>query len=160
MCSGRLWNDVFPKYTNGCSITDWLSTRPSLTRSNFLLVEGAHARMVSQRSRYPELKSNRQQPPRASESYWINICRSQQVDGVRKSCYFHIRALRHVRDSLPDDVAQTVAVNIVTSRMDYIPGTATLCMQECHQPTAVGTEHSRQSCTQATKIGPYNSVTS
>ena len=44
---------------------------------------------------------------------------NQQVDGVCKSCYFHIRALRHVRDSLPDDVARMIAVSIVTSRLDY-----------------------------------------
>lgn len=44
---------------------------------------------------------------------------NQQINTVCKSCYFHIRALRHVRDSLPDDVARTVAVSIVTSRLDY-----------------------------------------
>ena len=43
----------------------------------------------------------------------------QHVDNVCKACYFHIRALRHVRDSLPDDVAKTVAVSIVASRLDY-----------------------------------------
>ena len=36
----------------------------------------------------------------------------QHVTDICKSCYFHIRALRHVRDSLPDDVAKTVAVSI------------------------------------------------
>jgi Reverse transcriptase (RNA-dependent DNA polymerase) len=51
-----------------------------------------------------------------------NLSFSQQVDGVWKSCYFHIRALRHVRDSLPDDVARKVANNIVTSRLDYCNG--------------------------------------
>ena len=43
----------------------------------------------------------------------------QHVDNVCKSCYYHIRALRHVRDSLPDDVAKTVACSIVTARLDY-----------------------------------------
>ena len=43
----------------------------------------------------------------------------QQVDSVCKACYFHIRALRHVRESLPDDVAKTVACSIVSSRLDY-----------------------------------------
>ena len=43
----------------------------------------------------------------------------QHVDNVCKSCYYHIRALRRVRDSLPDDVAKTVASSIVTSRLDY-----------------------------------------
>ena len=43
---------------------------------------------------------------------------NQRVHNVSKSCYFHIRALRHVRDSLPDDVARMVACSIVTSRLD------------------------------------------
>ena len=43
----------------------------------------------------------------------------QQVDKVCKACYFHIRALRHVRPSLPDDVTRTVACSIVNSRLDY-----------------------------------------
>ena len=41
------------------------------------------------------------------------------VTNVCKLCYFHIRALRHVRDSLPDEIARTVACSIVGSRLDY-----------------------------------------
>ena len=44
---------------------------------------------------------------------------NQHINNVCKSCYYHIRALRHVRESLPDDVARTVACSIVTSRLDY-----------------------------------------
>ena len=43
----------------------------------------------------------------------------QHVSSVCRACYFHIRALRHIRDSLPDDVARTVACSIVSSRLDY-----------------------------------------
>jgi len=43
----------------------------------------------------------------------------EQVDNVCKSAYFHIRALRHIRESLPDDVTKTVACSIVSSRLDY-----------------------------------------
>jgi len=43
----------------------------------------------------------------------------QHVANVCKACYFHIRALRHVRQSLPDDVARTVACSIVGARLDY-----------------------------------------
>ena len=43
----------------------------------------------------------------------------QHVANVCKACYFHTRALRHVRPSLPDDVAKTVACSIVGSRLDY-----------------------------------------
>ena len=43
----------------------------------------------------------------------------KHVSNVSKACYCHIRALRHVRESLPDDVARTVACSIVGSRLDY-----------------------------------------
>jgi len=43
----------------------------------------------------------------------------QHVANVCKACYFPIRALRHVRQSLPDDVARIVACSIVGSRLDY-----------------------------------------
>jgi len=41
------------------------------------------------------------------------------VNNVCKAGYFHIRAIRQVRDSLPNDFAHTVAVNTVLSRLDY-----------------------------------------
>jgi hypothetical protein len=43
----------------------------------------------------------------------------QHIDEICKTCYRHIRAFRHMRESLPDDVARTVACSIVTSRIDY-----------------------------------------
>jgi len=43
----------------------------------------------------------------------------QHVAAVCKNCHFHIRALRQVRTSLPEDVAKTVACSIIQSRLDY-----------------------------------------
>jgi len=43
----------------------------------------------------------------------------QHIASVCRASYFHIRALRHVRESLPDNVAKTVACSIVGSRIDY-----------------------------------------
>ena len=43
----------------------------------------------------------------------------QHVANVCKACYFHIRALRHVHQSLPDDVARIVACSVVDSRLDW-----------------------------------------
>ena len=43
----------------------------------------------------------------------------QHVANVCKACYFHIRALPHVHQSLPDDVARIVACSIVNTRLDY-----------------------------------------
>jgi len=33
--------------------------------------------------------------------------------------YFHIRAFRHIRSVLSDDMAKSVAVSLVSSRLDY-----------------------------------------
>ena len=57
----------------------------------------------------------------------------QHVINVCKACYYHIRALRHLRDSLPDDVAKIVSVSIITSRLDY---TVSLCYSECQPKTS------------------------
>lgn len=63
------------------------------------------------------------QPSEAVRSLGVTLDRKltfdQHVTAVCKACYCHIRALRHVRESLPDDVAQTVACSIVGSRLDY-----------------------------------------
>jgi len=39
-----------------------------------------------------------------------NVCRSS---------YFHIRALRHIRQALTDDMAKTVAASLIHTRIDY-----------------------------------------
>ena len=44
---------------------------------------------------------------------------SKHVGLVSKACYYHIRALRHIRKSLTDDSAKSIACAIVGSRLDY-----------------------------------------
>jgi len=41
------------------------------------------------------------------------------VTALSKSCNFHIRLLRHIRKSLTDDMAHSIAVALVSSRLDY-----------------------------------------
>jgi len=48
-----------------------------------------------------------------------NLRFDSHARNVAKACNFHTHALRHVRSLLTDDVAQTVACSIVTSRLDY-----------------------------------------
>ena len=43
----------------------------------------------------------------------------KHVNSVFSSCSYHLKALRHVRHSLTDDIANTVARCIVLSRLDY-----------------------------------------
>jgi len=48
-----------------------------------------------------------------------HVSLDQHINNVCKACYYHIRSLHHVRQSLPHDVARTVAYSIVTSWIDY-----------------------------------------
>ena len=41
------------------------------------------------------------------------------MSAVCKSCYYHLRSLRYIRRSLTQDMAISVAVAIVQSRLDY-----------------------------------------
>ena len=41
------------------------------------------------------------------------------VAAVCKSAYFHTRALRHIRPLLSDDMAKSIAISVVSSRLDY-----------------------------------------
>ena len=43
----------------------------------------------------------------------------KHVDSVCRGCYFHIRALRHVRSSMSRETADTVACAIARSRLGY-----------------------------------------
>ena len=41
------------------------------------------------------------------------------VTALCKACHFHLRSLRHIRRSLTDDMAKSIAVALVQSRLDY-----------------------------------------
>jgi len=41
------------------------------------------------------------------------------VNNVVQSCKFHLRAIHHIRRSLPCDIANTTACCIVGSKLDY-----------------------------------------
>ena len=41
------------------------------------------------------------------------------ISAICKTCYYHLRSLRHIRRSLTQDMAISVAVAIVQSRLDY-----------------------------------------
>ena len=43
----------------------------------------------------------------------------KQVSETCKACYFHIRALRHLRTSLTTEASKTIAAAIVGSRLDF-----------------------------------------
>ena len=48
-----------------------------------------------------------------------NVTFDSNISHVSKSCFYHIRALHHIRPALTDDVAKIVACFLVDSRLDY-----------------------------------------
>ena len=116
----RRWNDASEKFTNG--LHNGLALNPSKSDA----VQLASARSTVNNVASVCVSGVTVQTAETIKSLGVIIDRrlsfDQHVNNVCKSCYFHIRALRHVRDSLPDDVARTVAISIVTSRLDYCNG--------------------------------------
>src|SRR6218665_3280909 len=41
------------------------------------------------------------------------------ITNICKSCFYHIRAIRHIRSALTKDLSQTIACSLVSSRLDY-----------------------------------------
>ena len=48
-----------------------------------------------------------------------NLTFDSHISHVSKSCSYHIRALRHIRSALTDDVAKMIACSLVGIRLDY-----------------------------------------
>ncbi len=48
-----------------------------------------------------------------------NLTFDAHTQSLCKSCYYHIRALRHIRSSINLDTAKSIACAIVCSRLDY-----------------------------------------
>ena len=44
---------------------------------------------------------------------------NNHVNAVCKSMHYHIRALRHIRSSISEDMAKMVACSLAGSRLDY-----------------------------------------
>ena len=62
---------------------------------------------------------------------------------VCRSAHFHSRALRHIRAALTDDMAKTVAVSLIHSRIDYANSHSRIHQR---QKVAVCTELSCPGC--------------
>ena len=54
---------------------------------------------------------------RTLHSFYLSF--DKQVSETCKACYFHIRALRHIRTSLTIEASKTIAAAIVGSRLDF-----------------------------------------
>ena len=48
-----------------------------------------------------------------------NLSLNSHTSAICKSAFYHIRALRHIRNALTDEMAKSVAVSLVQSRLDY-----------------------------------------
>ena len=80
----------------------------------------------------------------------------KQVSETRKACYFHIRALRHIRASLTTEASKTIAAAIVGSRFDFcnflLAGTSVF---KSDSPSACP-EYSCSSCYPKTSVLPHH----
>jgi hypothetical protein len=47
------------------------------------------------------------------------ISMDHHVNNMVKNCNYHLQALRHIRSSVPRDVANTVAYSVIHFRLDY-----------------------------------------
>jgi len=59
-----------------------------------------------------------------------NLTMDNHTKSVSKSCFYHIRLLRHIHSSLDDDMAVSVASAIVLSRLDYVNSILLGCPQK------------------------------
>ena len=63
------------------------------------------------------------QPESSIRSLGVTLDRKlsfdQHVNNTCRLCYHHIRALRHIRESLPEEVIKTVACSVIGIRLDY-----------------------------------------
>jgi len=56
-------------------------------------------------------------PPSKHVELFLTL--NQHISSVCKSSYFHLRALRHIRSMLTEDMAKSIAVALVSSRLSY-----------------------------------------
>jgi len=47
------------------------------------------------------------------------ITLSEHTKAISKSCFYHIYALKHIRDSLASSTIRTIAAALVISRLDH-----------------------------------------
>jgi len=83
--------------------SDWVDNVTTLQVSNVAIQPSTNIKSLGGRD-------TRQEAVMSFDAHVTNVC---------KLCYCHIRSLRHVRESLPNDVARTVACSIVRSSLDY-----------------------------------------
>jgi hypothetical protein len=98
-----------------------LALNPS--KSDVIWLTGGHVRQPQDFTAAVDIAGAMIKPSSTIKSLGVTldsrISFDEHVAAVCKACYFHIRALRHIRASLPDDVAKTIACSIVGSRLDY-----------------------------------------
>jgi len=116
--------DTLEKCTT--AVHQWLlhnSLQLNPSKSEAILFTAARGRQSVDDAPSLQVSDAAIQPSATIKSLGVKLDRhltfDQHVANVCKACYFHIRALRHVRQFLPDDVARIVACSIVGSRLDY-----------------------------------------
>ena len=109
------WNDALTPCMRG-----WYN-RFILNPSKFDVIRFVCQRAKQVRDHLQQSASPRDQPSTVVQSVILDprLTFDRHVAAVFKVQYFHIRPLRHIRESLPEDVAETVASNTIDSSVDY-----------------------------------------
>jgi len=75
-----------------------------------------------------------------------NLSMKNHVNGVCESIYYHIRALRHIRFSISEDMAKMVECALVGSRLDYANSVLFGATQKKTSPNSKSPEPPRPCC--------------
>src|SRR5260221_220564 len=49
-----------------------------------------------------------------------HLTMDKHVSELSKACFYHIRALRHIRPAITNDAAKMIACSLIGSRLDYV----------------------------------------
>ena len=79
----------------------------------------------------------------------------KQVSETCKACYFHIRALRHIRTSLTTEASKTIAAAIVGSRLDFCNSLLAGHIRFKSDSSSARSEYSCSSCRTKTSVLPH-----
>jgi len=117
LCNCRCLSSALAVFMNGCYIMDYRYIKSFKDEAIQFSLRRGHSSVDDMQC--VNVSGVDIQPAATVKSLGVvldcSLSFNQQVSNVCRACYDHIRALRHIRDSFPNDVARTVACCIVSS---------------------------------------------
>src|SRR6218665_3994564 len=97
----------------------WLKTQTSLRQSCLVRGNGCVLSLCSLASTSQALLYHFQILLTLGVTLDSKLTFRPHITNLCKSCFYHIRAIRHIRSALTKDMSQTIAGSLVSSRLDY-----------------------------------------